>query len=87
MLFPIFIASIIASVNAASIASRSQSYPLPRAGVLGPKTTITVGNNVISPDGFERSATLVDGTFPGPLITAQKVSFREPPNPVIYISR
>ncbi|OAX41113.1 laccase [Rhizopogon vinicolor AM-OR11-026] len=72
MLVPIFIASIIASINAASIASRSQSYPLPRAGVLGPKTTITVGNNVISPDGFERSATLVDGTFPGPLITAQK---------------
>jgi hypothetical protein len=25
-------------------------------------------------------ATLVDGTFPGPLITAQKVSFRGPPN-------
>jgi len=59
-------------IHAASIVSRSQSYTLPQPGVLGPETNITVGNKVIAPDGFERSATLVDGTFPGPLITAQK---------------
>ncbi|KAG1763502.1 laccase [Suillus placidus] len=29
-------------------------------------------NKVIAPDGFGRSATLVDGVFPGPLIAAQK---------------
>ncbi|KAG1732001.1 laccase [Suillus paluster] len=72
MLIPIIITSLVLSINAASIVSRSQSYPLPRSGVLGPKTTITIGNKVIAPDGFERSATLVDGTFPGPLIAAQK---------------
>jgi iron transport multicopper oxidase len=40
--------------------------------VLGPKTRITIGNKVIAPDGFERSATVVNGIFPGPLIAAQK---------------
>jgi len=72
MLILILITSLITSINAASIVSRSKSYPLPRSGVLGPQTSITVGNSLISPDGFERSATLVDGTFPGPLISAQK---------------
>ncbi|OAX32948.1 laccase [Rhizopogon vinicolor AM-OR11-026] len=72
MFIPILIISLITSINAASIVSHSRSYPLPRAGVLGPKSSITIGNSLIAPDGFERSATLVDGTFPGPLISAQK---------------
>ncbi|KIK42100.1 multicopper oxidase [Suillus luteus UH-Slu-Lm8-n1] len=72
MFIPILIASLISSINAASIVSRSQSYPLSQPAVLGPKARITIGNKVIAPDGFERSATLVDGIFPGPLITAQK---------------
>ncbi|KAJ8592035.1 laccase [Rhizopogon salebrosus TDB-379] len=72
MFIHILISSFIASINAAAIVSRSQSYPLPQPGVLGPQTSITVVNEVIAPDGFPRSATLVDGTFPGPLITAQK---------------
>jgi hypothetical protein len=53
-MFIILIASFIASINAASIVSRSQSYQLP-AGVLGPQTSITIANKVIAPDGFERS--------------------------------
>ncbi|KAG2064938.1 laccase [Suillus decipiens] len=40
--------------------------------VHGPKARITIGNRIIAPDGFKRSTTLVDGTFPGPLIMAQK---------------
>jgi iron transport multicopper oxidase len=55
MFIAILIASFIASINAASIVSRSQSYPLPQPGVLGPKTSITIANKVIAPDGFERS--------------------------------
>ena len=55
MFMPIFIASIIASINAASMVSRSQSYPLPQPRVLGPKARITIGNKIIAPDGFERS--------------------------------
>ncbi|KAG1740355.1 laccase [Suillus lakei] len=72
MLILFLIASFISSINATAIISRSQSYPLSQPAVHGPKTRITIGNRVIAPDGFERSATLVDGTFPGPLITAQK---------------
>ncbi|KAG0695821.1 laccase [Suillus ampliporus] len=72
MFIPILIASLVLSTNAAYIVSRSQSYPLSQPGVLGPQTSITIGNKIIAPDGFARSATLVDGTFPGPLIAAQK---------------
>ncbi|KAG1895235.1 laccase [Suillus fuscotomentosus] len=72
MLILILLVSLISSINAASIVSRSQSFPLSQSAVLGPKTRITIGNKVIAPDGFARSATLVDGIFPGPLITAQK---------------
>ncbi|KAG2092557.1 laccase [Suillus cothurnatus] len=70
MVIPILIASLVSLISAASIVSRSQSYPQP--AVLGPNTTIIIGNKVIAPDGFERPATLVNGMFPGPLITAQK---------------
>ncbi|KAG2110681.1 laccase [Suillus discolor] len=70
MLTPILIASLVSLINAASIVSRSQSYSQP--AVLGPQTTLTIANKVIAPDGFERSATLVNGIFPGPLIAAQK---------------
>ncbi|KAG2138558.1 laccase [Suillus clintonianus] len=69
MFIHILIASLASSINAASIVSRSQSYPLSQ---LGPQTTLTIGNKVIAPDGFKRSATLVNGMFPGPLIAAQK---------------
>ena len=55
MLFPTLIASLIASINAASIVSRSPSYHPHQPGVLGPKSKITIGNKVITPDGFERS--------------------------------
>ncbi|KAG1825344.1 laccase [Suillus variegatus] len=72
MFILILIASTISLINAAAIVSRSQSYPSSQPAVLGPKTRLTIGNKVIAPDGFERSATLVDGVFPGPLIAAQK---------------
>ncbi|PPQ94706.1 hypothetical protein CVT25_009561 [Psilocybe cyanescens] len=44
---------------------------------LGPSTNLFIGNKVISPDGFNRSAVLAGGSssklqFPGPAITAQK---------------
>jgi hypothetical protein len=51
----ILIASLISSIDAAAIISRSQSYPLSQRDVLGPQTTLTVANKVIAPDGFERS--------------------------------
>ncbi|KAG2035342.1 laccase [Suillus americanus] len=72
MFTPILIASFISSINAAAIISRSQSYPLSQRSALGPQTKLTIGNKVIAPDGFERSATLVNGEYPGPLIAAQK---------------
>uniref|UniRef100_A0A8H7XSD5 Laccase n=1 Tax=Psilocybe cubensis TaxID=181762 RepID=A0A8H7XSD5_PSICU len=44
---------------------------------LGPSTNLVIGNKVISPDGFSRSAVLAGASsnklqFPGPAITAQK---------------
>ncbi|KAG1888736.1 laccase [Suillus subluteus] len=72
MIIHFLIISLISSINAASIVSHSRSYPLSQPVVHGPKARITIGNGVIAPDGFRRPATLVDGTFPGPLITAQK---------------
>ncbi|KAG6334761.1 hypothetical protein ID866_4327 [Astraeus odoratus] len=40
--------------------------------VIGPKSNLEIANKVVSPDGFNRSAILAGGTFPGPLIQAQK---------------
>lgn len=62
--------------------------------VLGPVTQLNIVNKVIAPDGFPRSLScvglayhfvltsprtvLAEGTFPGPLIVAEKVkSFRD----------
>ncbi|KAH9959974.1 laccase 3 [Russula dissimulans] len=39
---------------------------------VGPTANLTVINSVIAPDGYTRSASLVDGTFPGPLINGNK---------------
>ncbi|KAF8175455.1 Cupredoxin [Mycena galopus ATCC 62051] len=38
----------------------------------GPSGSLEIVNKAVSPDGFSRSAVLVDGEFPGPLITAKK---------------
>ncbi|PPQ63102.1 hypothetical protein CVT24_005813 [Panaeolus cyanescens] len=38
----------------------------------GSKYTMEIANQNISPDGFERSAVLAGGTFPGPVITGRK---------------
>ncbi|KIJ21193.1 laccase [Paxillus involutus ATCC 200175] len=65
--------SILSTCHAASIVSRSQSRPLPpRSSSLGPANDLTISNKIISPDGFKRSTSLAGGTFPGPLIKAQK---------------
>ncbi|KDR65780.1 hypothetical protein GALMADRAFT_148428 [Galerina marginata CBS 339.88] len=39
---------------------------------VGPQSTLYVTNEVIAPDGFPRSASLINGVFPAPLISAQK---------------
>ncbi|KAI0065684.1 laccase [Artomyces pyxidatus] len=36
---------------------------------IGPVATLTIVNQVISPDGYSRDAVLANGVFPGPLIT------------------
>ncbi|KAG6334762.1 hypothetical protein ID866_4328 [Astraeus odoratus] len=42
------------------------------SNVIGPSSTLEIANKVIAPDGFSRSAVLAGGTFPGPLLQAQK---------------
>ncbi|KAG2137155.1 laccase [Suillus bovinus] len=71
MLIFFLIVSLISSINATAMISRSE-YPLSQIPAHGPKTRLTIGNKYIAPDGFNRSTTLVNGAFPGPLITAQK---------------
>jgi iron transport multicopper oxidase len=41
---------------------------------IGPIGGLEISNKQISPDGFQRSAVLAGGTFPGPLIKANKVT-------------
>lgn len=41
---------------------------------IGPVADLVVSNAAISPDGFVRDAIVVNGVFPSPLITGQKVS-------------
>lgn len=40
---------------------------------VGPVTDLHVVNAAISPDGYERPAVVVNGMFPGPVITGKKV--------------
>ncbi|KAF5354960.1 hypothetical protein D9756_005793 [Leucocoprinus leucothites] len=42
------------------------------AAVLGPVTTLTISNKDIAPDGFSRSATVVNGVHPAPAIAVKK---------------
>ncbi|KAF8259957.1 Cupredoxin [Lactarius quietus] len=42
------------------------------SAVNGLDTVLQITNDVVSPDGFSRIATLVNGSFPGPLITGSK---------------
>jgi hypothetical protein len=42
------------------------------AFALGPHTTLEIVSKNIAPDGFLRPATLANGVFPGPIITAIK---------------
>ena len=80
--------------HAASIISRSQSYPL-SSYTLGSQNNLVIANHNIAPDGFNRSwvclhsffvypehcssTTLAGGTFPGPIIAAQKARFHNLP--------
>ncbi|TFK45808.1 Cu-oxidase-domain-containing protein [Heliocybe sulcata] len=48
-----------------AVTSHAQSF-------VGPVSDLYVVNKVIAPDGFNRSAVLVDGQFPAPLIKANK---------------
>ena len=42
-------------------------------GGIGPTTDLTISNADTSPDGFTRAAVVVNGVFPGPLITGNMV--------------
>ncbi|KAG1746509.1 laccase [Suillus lakei] len=73
MLFLAFLVLLLHLAHAASIISQSHSYTLnSHSHTLGPETGLIISNNIIAPDGFKRSAILAGGTFPGPIISAQK---------------
>ncbi len=43
------------------------------AGAIGPITDLTISDADISPDGYSRAAVVVNGQFPGPLISGNTV--------------
>ena len=43
------------------------------AGAIGPIADLTISDADVSPDGFTRAAVVMNGQFPGPLITGNKV--------------
>lgn len=42
-------------------------------GAIGPVTDLTISNADITPDGYTRAAVVMNGVFPGPLISGNKV--------------
>lgn len=81
--------SFISSVSATPKIQLERSSLQSEPPVLGPVTQLNIVNRVIAPDGFPRSLScvslscnivltslrtvLAEGTFPGPLIAAEKV--------------
>ena len=43
------------------------------SGAIGPIADLTISDADISPDGYSRAAVVMNGQFPGPLITGNKV--------------
>ncbi|KAI8990594.1 laccase [Trametes punicea] len=41
-------------------------------GAIGPRADLVISNAAIAPDGFTRDAVVVNGVFPGPVITGKK---------------
>jgi hypothetical protein len=56
-------------VGAVLLSSLPQSM-----GSIGPVADLVVSNVYIQPDGYNRSTVLAGGTFPGAVITANKVN-------------
>lgn len=68
-----FVFAILLGVRAASTEAKELARIYPRSSnVLGPSSQLLLTNGVVSPDGFARSAVLAGGSFPAPLIQAQK---------------
>ncbi|EGN96947.1 laccase [Serpula lacrymans var. lacrymans S7.3] len=76
MFYHIAFILLLSTLPSPSFAASIVRGPYPRSSnqgpstVVGPVTDLNIVNKVIAPDGFERSATLAGGTFPGPIIKA-----------------
>ncbi|KAF8141342.1 laccase [Boletus edulis] len=75
----ILLLSVVRSLEAVSLSKsgsrvlRTRSDASDSPGVIDATSgQLEIVNKVIAPDGFSRSATLASGTFPGPVIKAQK---------------
>ncbi|KAF8835818.1 laccase [Paxillus ammoniavirescens] len=76
--FSVLVLCLLQTAQAVSLISPldsdigSRSAPVARPKILGPVAKLHIGNEVVAPDGFNRSATLANGVYPGPLIRAHK---------------
>ena len=57
----------------AALAAFSLPYARLVAGSIGPVADLTISDADITPDGYTRAAVVMNGQFPGPLITGNKV--------------
>ncbi|KAG6325988.1 hypothetical protein ID866_13101, partial [Astraeus odoratus] len=74
-LYSTFVFAAVCLSYSAPVVANGKTPGVPRASqnsVLGPVSSINIVNEVVSPDGFSRSAVLAGGSFPGPLIQAYK---------------
>ncbi|KAH9963477.1 laccase [Lactifluus volemus] len=70
--FVFLVAAVFGSVSAQTSGTTVTTDSLSASRQVGPSANLVIANKVVSPDGFTRLATLVNGIFPGPIIRAQK---------------
>ncbi|KAG9309011.1 laccase [Chiua virens] len=68
----LFVLSLSFFANALSLPKTLRTTNVTSSAALGPTSQLNIVNAKIAPDGFTRSAVLVNGVYPAPLISVQK---------------
>ena len=66
---------VVVDMSALTLLSALSLSVTSALAAVGPTADLTITNGDISPDGYTRAAVLVNGQFPGPLITGNTVRF------------
>ena len=74
-----YLPPLLADMKHTLVLALSLVYATRLCVAVGPIVTLPIVNADVTPDGYTRQAVLADGTFPGPLISGNKVGIRHPP--------